>query len=513
LTTISLLYAALYDAFRRMKGKDEEVIAEQTNLKYRIVQKNLPDSPRLELSLQSKNQEDYLYILHELKLIGARSKPLHHGVRRLRRCYRFFRNNLEDEKPMVVKGVLDKLNQALLVKIEVSNLSDAFVLFESLNDRGTPLSPVDLIKTKLISKFPLKHADAAFKKWRELIDNIPEENTQERFLRHFYHAFKHRKEIGLPRYPKATKSTVIDIYEKLIDKDPEYLSDELLASSSKYKSFLSPEEFYGDSLLRQRLADLRRIQGAPGYTLLLYLASRDAISEKSLGSVADILVRYFVRRHLMGFPETQKLDQIFIDLVEMLHSEYGKKLKTSIRTSEIVSFLEDPDRSAPLKEVHGRLLSSPVYDENPTLARFLLAEIENSQATKERKRDFWAQIDGRYVWTLEHIMPQADPLPSAWVKMVGSGNRQKAEEIHEKYVHVIGNLTLTAYNSNLSDKSFIDKRNKKDERGRPIGFKNGLSLNRSLAKLTQWTESEIRNRSKELADHAVDVLNLSDKKT
>ncbi|MNJ38672.1 hypothetical protein D3C77_335240 [compost metagenome] len=99
-------------------------------------------------------------------------------------------------------------------------------------------------------------------------------------------------------------------------------------------------------------------------------------------------------------------------------------------------------------------------------------------------------------YTIEHIMPQNPNLSQEWRQDLG----EQWEEVHKVYLHTLGNLTLTRYNSELSDKSFQTKR---DLEG---GFADSpLRLNRELRNLDSWNVDEIVRRAKRLADLALQV--------
>lgn len=99
-------------------------------------------------------------------------------------------------------------------------------------------------------------------------------------------------------------------------------------------------------------------------------------------------------------------------------------------------------------------------------------------------------------YTIEHIMPQNENLSLAWQKDLGYNYK----EIHEKYLHTIGNLTLTGYNSEYGDKPFKEKRDMKG------GFKESpLRLNENLRNLESWNESEILKRANALADLSLKI--------
>ena len=99
-------------------------------------------------------------------------------------------------------------------------------------------------------------------------------------------------------------------------------------------------------------------------------------------------------------------------------------------------------------------------------------------------------------YTIEHIMPQNPNLSEGWRQDLGADWKN----IQKTYLHTIGNLTLTAYNSEMSDKTFIEKL---DMEG---GFKeSALRLNSYLVKLMEWNEAHIKERAKQLADKALQI--------
>lgn len=100
-------------------------------------------------------------------------------------------------------------------------------------------------------------------------------------------------------------------------------------------------------------------------------------------------------------------------------------------------------------------------------------------------------------YTIEHILPQNKNLPSKWKAELG----EKWQDIQAKYLHTIGNLTLTGYNSEYSDRSFLEKRDYPEK-----GFRDSpLHLNRDLAKLDHWNESTIQSRAEKLAAKALKI--------
>ena len=154
LTTISLFYAAIYKRYSEMDDDDDEFKAEKVNLKNRLMIKYKKNEPKVILSTQNNNFEDYKAILKEIGIYKdpAFKKPSNLGNRRLYKIYNYILKRLSYMSDDEIKSFLDEINSAVIVKIEVNNYSDAYTLFESLNNRGLPLSAMDLIKNKLLSE-------------------------------------------------------------------------------------------------------------------------------------------------------------------------------------------------------------------------------------------------------------------------------------------------------------------------------------------------------------------------
>jgi hypothetical protein len=92
--------------------------------------------------------------------------------------------------------------------------------------------------------------------------------------------------------------------------------------------------------------------------------------------------------------------------------------------------------------------------------------------------------------------------------MMAGGDEARAKEYRDQHVHKLGNLTITGYNSNLGNKSFAEKRDRKDGNGKPVGYKNGLHLNAELRQKESWTVQDIEARTKILAAEALKIFSI-----
>ena len=509
LTTISLLFASIYDRILKESGSrsDDDFITEKNNLKYRLIQKTNKNDLKLELSYQNNNFEDYKSILAKI-IYSISNIPRNAGNRRICKAYRYFKENLSDLDYDQTIKILNKVYSASLVKIEVNSHSDAFILFETLNNRGIPLSAIDLIKNKILSeleKKDIKSIDDAFDDWKKLVDNLPDYPIQERFLRQYYNAFKYNEKIKIEGAHRATRGNLIKIYEKLIHQDPEFIFDELVEKSKVYNLFVEPENDESNAYYRG-LTDLLHIGAAPSYTFLLYLFTEHKNNPKLIIDSINFLVKYFVRRNLTDFPSTRDLDAIFIGLVDDC-----ERNRDNFTSHSIINYLTHPERIADLN-IFKEKLKGDIYEDNVAATRFILCKIDGEHQTKETHKNLWKRDDKnkKFIWTIEHIFPEGKNIPGKWVDMVANGDVDKANELQIAWVHKLGNLTMSGYNSNLSNLSFEVKRNRKDSKGNCIGYMNGLYLNEELARKNSWTIEDIESRTNKLVTEALELFKIND---
>ena len=461
---------------------------------------------RVQPSIQRNNFADYRHILESLGLIHGDFGSPFCGVRRLYKAYEYFYQNLPGDYDGI-KGVLDKFYSLSFVHISVTSSADAFVLFESLNNRGIPLSAIDIIKNKMLANLEKNHEmriDDAFGEWQKLLEYLPEYKDQERFLRQYYNAFKIYPHVKIENFPRAIKSTLIKIYEKHIENDAKTLLKDLLAKAEIYDSFLEPEASRLAGDWKKLLLDLGRIGAAPAYLFLLYLrslpANRFANRNDDIKEILEFFVKYYVRRNITDFPNTRDLDTINISVIEKCHARTN--VDADFVIEQFMNGNEKPAKLSVLKEA----LEENLFYYNAGMARFVLARLVEMKRTNEFAPDMWERnAKGGLVWTVEHIFPQGENIPSHWVDMIADGDKGEAKKVQRDCVHKLGNLTLSGYNAKLGNKSFKEKQDLRDESGNFVGYKNGLYLNKlqfsvdgkktCLADIDRWTEDSIKERN------------------
>lgn len=513
LTTISLLFAAVYQALKAHdEVLDDEQRGELLNLKRKLVLKKGNDAIRLIPQFQNNNHADYRAVLSEAKVIADADAPSYAGNRQIFRAFRFFQARVtemttdhSDELGSLLDFV-DKIGQASLVKIEVQSHADAYTLFESLNNRGMPLTAVDLIKNKLLARIDDQEpgaVDRYFDRWKRLLEHLGDDYAvQERFFRQYYNAFKSELS-SIHHAPMATRSNLIQIHEKLINHNvTEYLNS-ISAAGKSYAVILSRLQEPDFGILSKPLIDLERIQGAPSYLPLLHLLERKEalqLTVENLRTVVTLLVRFFVRRNVTDTPPTRDLSRLFMEVVEGVKDLRGSAIPQAIEARLIKASSSD--------EVFRAKLEGPIYQENSWATRFILCSIAEQAMTVETWVDLWQYKNRQYLWTIEHIFPQGENIPASWTEMIANGDEARARELQQTHVHKLGNLTISAFNSSLGNKSFADKRDRVDSEGRPVGYRNGLQLNNDLATATQWSADAIDARTEKLINEVMRLFAL-----
>lgn len=513
MVTLSLLFTAIYSHLHENNSSlDEEQRVDLFNLKRKLISKKDPDKTRIIPQIQNNNEQDYLAILGTAGIIKHYKTPSNAGNRRIFKAYRYFKDRISsssedpESKSELIKQLLEKLNQATIVKIEVVSHSDAYILFESLNNRGVPLTAIDLIKTKLLAQ--LEHNDPGkidyyFETWNYLLNDLGDDYTvQERFFRQYCNAFKPDL-IDIVNFPVATRSNLIHIYEKLISNNAYHFLEEIVEAGKWYSFILGRRKDENYNSLTKPLLNLERIQGTPSYLLLMFLLvhrERYQLDQKHLTKIIDLLVRFFVRRNLTDVPPTRDLTRLFMKIIENLNGLKGVEI-VSVVSNQLLSVASDDNRFR-------EQLEGPIYADNTEVTRFILYAIEERAMTREKRVDLWAKDGNQHLWTIEHIFPQGENIPQSWVAMIANGNAQKSKELQQQHVHRLGNLTISGFNSNLGNKSFEEKRDRKDKQGRPVGYKNGLYLNQKLAVKTEWNIESIQKRTSELVEEAMDIFSL-----
>jgi uncharacterized protein with ParB-like and HNH nuclease domain/predicted transport protein len=357
------------------------------------------------------------------------------------------------------------------------------LIFESLNSTGLDLSQADLVRNYLLMGLENKEqAEIYSHYWYPMEQGFdPTDTTQfDRFMRDYLTV----KTGQIPNIRDIYTS--FKAYAEKRRKDGitigPFVSD--IARYAKYFVNLAREK-ESDPEIRAALTDINQLKVDVAYPFLLAVYEDYAnhlLSKQDFVEILRLIESYVFRRAICDIP-TNSLNKTFATLQnEIDRNNYLESLKASFLLKD--SYTRFPTD----EEFWVSLQDRDVY--NSPRRNYLLNKLEN-HGSKER-----VNVES---CTIEHILPQNDNLSASWRQELGS----EWKEIQHKYLHTIGNLTLTAYNSELSDRPFLEKR------GMSGGFASSpLRLNRTLAKLDHWNASTIIKRAEELADLALQVWQM-----
>jgi len=485
---------------------------------------------RIQPSIQNRNLEDYKYIIHkECGLISSKiDYPKNFGNRRFSKAFQYFLSEIPEDLTQLY-SFIDKINRLVFIHIAVGNQSDAFVLFETLNNRGIPLTPIDIVKNSILAEMERQkgiNLDDSFNKWQELIELIPDFDLQLRFLRQFYNAFKIDPIIKHEKVTKATKSNILLAFERLIKNDVAFIFNEILEKAAYYSKVAGITSTQ-DPLFNKLIEELNRVGAASSHTLLMFLFSKKDYLEKSntINEVVEFLIKYYLRRNVTDYPNTRDLDAINIEVIEKVNQKILNE--GTIKSGDVISWHLNSFRGKPSTDQQFRIsLSGSIYDSNVGMTRYLLWKIDSIYHTREYSPNLWNKTESGqyYLWTIEHIFPEGRNIPQSWINMIGNGDKEETEKIQTEYVHKLGNLTLSAYNSNLSNRSFQTKQNLEkrmiSNNELKIGYKNGLGLNKfefeldgqklNLSDSEIWTKEHIQARTESMVDRILSLFSLNE---
>ena len=475
LTTVMLILEAL----ARCLGTSEpyEDFSAETIRGYYLRNPLAKGERRFKLLLTQTDKESLLALMQQKPMPRDRSV-------RIERNFELFEEliqALSDDLMALCKG-LEKL---MIVDIALTRGQDnPQLIFESMNSTGLELTQADLIRNYILMGLDHFHQNELYKQyWRpmELAFGQEAYSTQfDSFMRH-YLTLKTRE---IPKisavYDAFKKHTRVSVSARTgFNSLADFVADIYTYSDYYCKMNLDQEQ---EEQLQSVFRDLRELRVDVAYPFLLELYHDKAsgvLSPQDFTLALRLVEAYVFRRLVCDIP-SKSLNKTFSSLGRALEKN---RYLASLRAC----FLEMPSyRRFPSDDEFKRALGKrDLY--NFSRRSYWLRRMENH----DRKERVLIQE-----YTIEHILPQNKDLSEPWRKALGP----EWDRIQEMLVHTLGNLTLTGYNSEYSDRPFCEKR---DMEG---GFRESpIRLNRSLSTLPGWNKDTIQERTEQLADLAVKV--------
>lgn len=374
------------------------------------------------------------------------------------------------------------LAKVIIVDIALSRDQDnPQLIFESMNSTGKALSQADLIRNFVLMGLDPNHQTKLYQDhWRPMEVEFGQEGYDDyfdSFMRHYLTV----KTGDIPRI-----DGVYDAFKQHAHKAEVVAAgvDELVADIHSFARYFCAMALgkETDKQLATAFKDVRELKVDVAYPFLLELYhdySQGQLKHEDFYSAVRLLEAYVFRRAICAIP-TNSMNKTFATFHKALRKERY------------------------LESIKAHFLSLPTYKRFPSDEEFK-RELSHRDLYNFRSRSYWLRRLENFErkervslhdYTIEHIMPQNENLSTQWKNELGA----EWARVHETLLHTLGNLTLTGYNSEYSDRPFAEKR---DMQG---GFKQSpLVLNEGLGFVELWDEEAIKSRATKLANHAVKV--------
>ncbi len=469
LTTITLLLTALRD---HLSDEDEflKKFSHQKIQNHYLINSDEKGDKKFRLILSESDKDTLLSLIDKDK--RKPSEPSSKIVENFKLFEEWVSNT--DKLETIFKG-LEKL---MIVEIALEKgKDDPQLIFESMNSKGMELAQTDLIRNYILMGLEPEKQEIFYKKyWRAMEEEFKQNKKWfDRFVRH-YLTIKTRE------IPNINK-----IYVALKDyQQKERIGiEDLLKDLQKYCGYFCRIVFKkeSDKDLNKALGFLVDLEMDVIYPLLLELYSDysdGVLSKADFIPIIALIESYICRRAVCGLG-TNSLNKVFPSFTKHIQkNEYFKSLKAHF------GYLTEKQRFPNNDEFKDCFITIDFYKFQKR--EYFFERLENF----DRKERVYTRE-----YTTEHIMPQTlTEDTEEWKRDLG----ENFQEIHNKYLHTIGNLTLTGYNQEYSNKSFQEKQ------GMEKGFKDSpLRLNQGLRDLESFGEEEIKKRANDLADLALKV--------
>lgn len=472
LTTLSLLLRAFAKVIE--ERNEEFEMTKKKLINYYLVNNEEEGDLYHKLVLTQTDKETLIRLIEDKELSTAPSQ-------RIIENYQYFLDEIRKVN-ISLSTLFHGLTKLIVVDISLDRDHDnPQLIFESLNSTGLDLSQADLIRNYVLMGLEPKEQNELYQNyWYPMEQAFGTADTEvfDRFIRDYL-------TLKTGRIPN--KNNVYADFKSFVYNQEGRSLNEIVKDIYRYSKYFAILNFQQDpdKEITEALKDINALRVEVSYPFLLevyddYAANK--IYKQELISILRLVESYVFRRSICGVPPSS-LNKTFATLSKEIDKDHY------FESIQAAFLLKNSYKRMPNDEEFTReFVVKDIY--NFRNRNYLLRKLENDN----RK-----EIVNIESYTIEHIMPQNENLSPEWRQELGSN----WEEVHKTYLHTIGNLTLTRYNSELSDKPFKVKR---DQAG---GFADSpLRLNRELAQLHTWNEAEIRKRAISLAEQARYVWKL-----
>ena len=476
LTTISILLCAIKDYVQKFNLETNLINLAKIKNQF-LYNSDEIDEDRYKLLLNVQDKETYIKLIDNT--IFTVNKPATNIIK----CYEFFYERIEDFIKQY--GQIDEIYAGIfklsLVSISLDKDSDnPQMIFESMNSTGKDLSQTDLLRNYLLMDLTPEKQTRLYKTYWKPMEELFGEDIYKNDVNKFDYFIR---DFLTLKSDTGHICKINNVYENF----KRYYLDNNCEKFAVLKDLFTYAKYYAcidllqenDDELKLYWQEFKKLDSHVVYPFLLKLYddySRQILIKEDFKKILQVVISYLWRRAICEIP-TNSLSKTFATLYQAVDKDdyVNSIIKAFVFKSSYKRFSSD-------YEVREKLQTKDIY--HFRLRKYLLEALENYYHKEP--------IDLNTAnYTIEHIMPQNIEHNLSWQQMLG----ENWQEVHSLYLHTLGNLTITGYNAEMSNKSFVEKVNGES------GFKHShLKLNESIAQSDVWNKKAIQRRTNILTD-------------
>ena len=476
LTTISILLCAIKDYVQKFNLETKLINLAKIKNQFLYNSDEIYED-RYKLLLNVQDKETYIKLIDNT--IFTVNKPATNIIK----CYEFFYERIEDF--IKQHGQIDEIYAGIfklsLVSISLDKDSDnPQMIFESMNSTGKDLSETDLLRNYLLMDLTPEKQTRLYKTYWKPMEELFGEDIYKNDVNKFDYFIR---DFLTLKSDTGYICKINNVYENF----KRYYLDNNCEKFAVLKDLFTYAKYYAcidllqenDDELKLYWQEFKKLDSHVVYPFLLKLYddySCQILIKEDFKKILQVVISYLWRRAICEIP-TNSLSKTFATLYQAVDKEdyVNSVIKAFVFKSSYKRFPSD-------YEVREKLQTKDIY--HFRLRKYLLEALENYYHKEP--------IDLNTAnYTIEHIMPQNIEHNLSWQQMLG----EDWQEVHSLYLHTLGNLTITGYNAEMSNKSFWEKVNGES------GFKHShLKLNESIAQCDVWNKKAIQRRTNILTD-------------
>ena len=476
LTTISILLCAIKDYVQKFNLETKLINLAKIKNQF-LYNSDEIDEDKYKLLLNVQDKETYIKLIDNT--IFTVNKPATNIIK----CYEFFYERIEDF--IKQHGQIDEIYAGIfklsLVSISLDKDSDnPQMIFESMNSTGKDLSQTDLLRNYLLMDLTPEKQTRLYKTYWKPMEELFGEDIYKNDVNKFDYFIR---DFLTLKSDTGHICKINNVYENF----KRYYLDNNCEKFAVLKDLFTYAKYYAcidllqenDDELKLYWQEFKKLDSHVVYPFLLKLYddySRQILIKEDFKKILQVVISYLWRRAICEIP-TNSLSKTFATLYQAVDKDdyVNSIIKAFVFKSSYKRFSSD-------YEVREKLQTKDIY--HFRLRKYLLEALENYYHKEP--------IDLNTAnYTIEHIMPQNIEHNLSWQQMLG----ENWQEVHSLYLHTLGNLTITGYNAEMSNKSFVEKVNGES------GFKHShLKLSESIAQCDVWNKKAIQRRTNILTD-------------